>query len=317
MNRIPDEERPEEQGPLAPDELVQAELLEAWLAGRRDAAPDAALVRSIRGQARAAELREAPVGTRLANEVLAGLRFERAAAGPGARLREGLRRSVALRVLAASLLVHLLTLPAVAWFWLRPDPVPDYVITFEPAPSPAEGETWEPLPARRPPEGEAEAPTAADCMRLDRYRLSRAARTASPVTAGRGSAAHWFAWRVEALDAARRFAPSDLGLALDDALARSSLLEAALDRVAQEPSDALARSLVARGLEAVSGPEWGEDPHLARLRERARARAARYGLVEGPARDVDPTPHAWLLEARPLLEGRAGWGDVLRAVDPR
>ena len=297
----------------------------------RDLEPeDLVFLERVRAVAHARDERDGQRAEVLASEVLQSLREQEREVGPpggtwAERARVELAQSPILRILAASVLVHLLALPAVAWYVLRPEPAPQLTIRIEPGPASAE-------PAAEATEEFSEAAvgdpgvpglTAEDARRLDRLRLDRSeslpGRAQGP--SDRESARHWFEMRVAALDGAERLRPSDLELDPEDPLARLALVEFALDQHLRRPEEGLAGAIVERQLRRLDAVV--EIGALGDALEAARARAVRYGLrtpesVE-PAtallagdRAFDVAPRAWLMRLDEELASRGGWDDLRR-----
>jgi hypothetical protein len=322
---IPPDPRPElgrdpVDGPLGAREAELAAGLEAYLAGRLETPPGPegpglrAAVEGARAWAQRIDQNEAPRAAAVAAEVLGAVRERSRSAQLGERrpttawqlLGQSLCRSVALRVLAASLLLHLLALPAIGlWLWL-PEPGPAVTLTFVPA---AEGQGVEALEAAPTPSaaGPAAGPSAEDRLRLERFRLHGLELPPQLGLEGdRRSAAHWFGWRAELHRSGRRFLPTDLALDCDGPTAVSALLEAALDLWVLDPQDPLAER-IARRMLAEGERMGGASPSLQASLERARELLREPALM-APA----PSLRTWF-ERLPAAERERPPWDAVRA----
>jgi hypothetical protein len=257
----------------------------------------------------------------LARRVLAETTCEDLSWGGDLRLLSGfvahrLRDSMALRILAASLLVHLLALPPVAYMLLRGADEPEQVITFEgPYESPF-GEAEE----AEPPVAEAYDAAAGDGSEARGERVESALRRARfvlntcSVPASAGTAAD--APLPVRLLAARGELLSER--AFGDWLDQRALLEEAgpLERVLLAEIHVDHWLVTGRRSELLGELVGGlgrapsdEDEASGRLRGALRERAAAYGLFEEPLA-ADP------LDA-PLPLGAAWRAELRRALDAR
>lgn len=236
---------------------------------------------------------------RVTERVLAATVGGAGAAGGGVlpfplRVRRALKSSIVVRVVAASLLVHLLALPAVAWYVLAPETLPSFVLRFLPAERGAgvgEG-------AVAPTEAEAAAEVARlgrieNRLRVDRYRLGRAelpprVEVTWIVTDRPRSLAEWIALRIELRLGLRPLPASALVVDLDEPLVALAVLEASLDALALEPDSAFAARVAERARQRVAALAAIEAPYDV-LAPKALARAAAYGVGPGA---VDPRPAA-------------------------
>lgn len=242
------------------------------------------------------------------------------------RVRADLADSPLLRVLAASLLVHLLALPAVAWYVFGPEPQAPLRFTFLPRSVEQGAAPEEALEPQQRFEPEAEAGWGpghvADALRLDRFRLSRTDAPSALLEAlpsgDRGSVAHWVRARVVAWGTGVRFAPADLERRPDAVLARAAMLEAALDVLLIRPDDPLARHIAERLASDLTHD--GVDSADGRgAVDATRTRAARYGLAPFPPDRIEAfDPATWLGAARPSLErAPETWAATLDRLDRR
>ncbi|QDU67565.1 hypothetical protein [Engelhardtia mirabilis] len=276
-----------------PSDLERAERLQDWLERGRVEFPGDGADRGLRDtvmEARrlaaeeydASVLASRRVAVRVIEQTVGGMPFHM-------RVRRALKRSVALRVVAASVLVHLLALPAVAWYVIAPQTMPDFVLSFLPVDrddpagvgSPLElpdDEAAEALAERR---GEVE-----NRLRIDRFRIGTAALpdpidVAGLVDSARPkSAADWIALRIELRRGVGHLPAAALTADLSDPLTSLAVLETCLDALALDPESELSRRSADRArlrvaaLSAVELP-WRE------LAPAALERAASYGV--GPA----------------------------------
>jgi len=250
-------------------------------------------------------------------------------------LRERLAASSAWRVLAASLVLHLIALPALAFFLVRA-PGPGVVLRFEPAPTPElprpERSPVEPDPPRPagsldPSEdglGErADAARVENALRRARHRLRHAAIPPVPSGFDPARARHpeiaLLGARSLGLQEGHGWSGSDeLAAAGLEGLARVLWIELALDRyaLAGERADALPRELAA--VQRAVGAD-ARDGALHALAAAALERARAYGLVPAP-RGFDPEAvepplgAAWRSLLRHALEGLPAEEGVERDV---
>lgn len=250
-----------------------ADRLQAWLEkGRVDDPLDAAdrelrsVVLDARSLAHADDdarvLAARRVSTRVLRETVGVPLLE--------RLRRGLRTSVALRVVAASVLVHLLALPAVAWYVIAPESMPSFVLSFLPAVGDEDQSRSLELAEEEDEESAAERRGAIENrLRVDRFRLSSddlPEPSGGDVERPR-TLSDWVALRIELRRGSVGLPAVALTVDLDDPLTSIAVLDACLDAVALDVDPELAR----------------------RAAQRARERVAALAAIEGPQRTLAPT----------------------------
>ncbi|MHC4262081.1 MAG: hypothetical protein ACYSWX_06145, partial [Planctomycetota bacterium] len=328
------------EGRPDPERAQRADALERWLSGEasegevesiEDLLAPVVEARRAAAAARASdEARARVVSAEVLETLREGVLHDPALTGRrttwSERMRAELSGSVALRVIAASVLAHVLALPAVAWLTWRPEPEPAIQIRIEPTVGDereGDSETAE-IVVGDDVASTDERIEPADARRLDRFRLDSADRPDAPIGGDRDTARFWFRWRLEGhgadgrIDRRTDFLPGDIGLTPADPLAQLALTDAALDRLTVVV-DPVAVAIAQGGLERLRSWETLEGA-LAEAARRTIRRGARYGLVDDAGvapEDSDPDPAAWATLLRDELDSREGWQPVTNWVDAR
>ncbi|MEM7309749.1 MAG: hypothetical protein AAF682_23945 [Planctomycetota bacterium] len=282
-----------------PETAVRIDGLEAWLGSARAALDEPAL-------APASE--EALVERVLAATTREDLSWRGDLRLIGGFVRQRLRESALVRVVAASLLVHLLVVPAAAWMLLRDEPdEPHLYIQFEAREEPLSEGVEEEAPGPEIPaldldEDYRAAWTARNRLARARFLLTR---PGLPAPAGTGDALADAALEIRLLDARSRFLHGEpWPLWLDEldtrelhgpsgGAALALLAELALDRFARDGERSSGFHAILGGLASHLGESsgGGRPESVDRLLRAALDRAAGYGLgTTGVPADGRPAP---------------------------